>query len=34
MALSAEVSFTWLRHRTWKVRSAKRKEVFKPGDIV
>jgi hypothetical protein len=29
MPLNAEVSFTWVGHGTWKVRSA-----IKPGDIV
>jgi L-ascorbate metabolism protein UlaG (beta-lactamase superfamily) len=28
MALNPEVSFTWLGHGTWKVRSAKQKEVL------
>src|ERR1700694_2815515 len=28
MALNAEVSFTWLGHGTWKMRSAKRKEII------
>jgi L-ascorbate metabolism protein UlaG (beta-lactamase superfamily) len=28
MALNAEVSFTWVGHGTWKVRSAKGKEVY------
>jgi len=28
MALNADVSFTWLGHGTWKVRSAKGKEVL------
>lgn len=28
MALNAEVSFTWIGHGTWKVRSAKWKEVL------
>jgi L-ascorbate metabolism protein UlaG (beta-lactamase superfamily) len=28
MALNAEVSFTWLGHGTWKVRSAKGKDVL------
>ena len=28
MALNAEVSFTWLGHGTWKVRSAKWKEII------
>ena len=28
MALNAEVSFTWLGHGTWKIRSAKGKEIL------
>jgi L-ascorbate metabolism protein UlaG (beta-lactamase superfamily) len=28
MALNAEVSFTWLGHATWKVRSARQKDVL------
>jgi L-ascorbate metabolism protein UlaG (beta-lactamase superfamily) len=28
MALNPEVSFTWLGHGTWKVRSAKQKEIL------
>jgi L-ascorbate metabolism protein UlaG (beta-lactamase superfamily) len=28
MPLNAEVSFTWVGHGTWKVRSAKRKEII------
>jgi L-ascorbate metabolism protein UlaG (beta-lactamase superfamily) len=28
MALNAEVSFTWIGHGTWKVRSAKGKEII------
>src|SRR5450759_5691775 len=28
MALNAEVSFTWIGHGTWKVRSAKGKEIY------
>jgi len=28
MALNADVSFTWVAHRTWKARSAKGKEVL------
>ncbi len=28
MALNAEVSFTWVGHGTWKVRSAKGKDVY------
>ena len=28
MALNAEVSFTWVGHGTWKVRSAKGKEII------
>ena len=28
MALNAEVSFTWIGHGTWKVRSAKGKDVY------
>ena len=28
MALDAEVSFTWLGHGTWKVHSAKGKEIL------
>src|SRR5260370_4863811 len=28
MPLNAEVSFTWIGHGTWKVRSARRKEIL------
>ena len=28
MALNAEVSFTWIGHGTWKVRSAKGKKIY------
>jgi L-ascorbate metabolism protein UlaG (beta-lactamase superfamily) len=28
MALNAEVSFTWIGHGTWKVRSAKGKDIY------
>ena len=28
MALNAEVSFTWLGHGTWRIRSAKWKDVL------
>jgi L-ascorbate metabolism protein UlaG (beta-lactamase superfamily) len=28
MGINAEVSFTWVGHGTWKVRSAKRKEIL------
>src|SRR5258706_470958 len=28
MALNADVSFTWVGHGTWKVRSARRKEIL------
>ena len=28
MAINADVSFTWVGHGTWKVRSAKGKEIL------
>ena len=28
MALNADIAFTWIGHGTWKVQSAKRKEIL------